>query len=173
MALNLYDVSVVPFLQTLGGVNGFLDRGLAHCQDNNIDLAEIVDTRVTQDMLPFWFQVAAVAHHSKGAIEGVKAGAFAPPTARPPLTYADLQQMVTDAITYLKALDPAEVNALQGADVVFALGERKMPFTAEGFLLSFSLPNLHFHASTAYGILRAKGVPLGKRDYMGALQLKL
>ena len=47
-----------------------------------------------------------------------------------------------------------------------------MPFTVENFLLSFSTPNLHFHASTAYGILRAKGAPLGKRDYMGALRLK-
>jgi hypothetical protein len=47
-----------------------------------------------------------------------------------------------------------------------------MPFTAEGFLLSFSLPNLHFHATTAYDILRTKGVPLGKRDYMGPLRLK-
>lgn len=173
MALNLYDVSVVPFLQTLGGVNGFLDRGLSHCQDNNLDLADIVDARVAADMLPFWFQIASVAHHSKGAIESVKAGASGPPTARPPLTYADLQNMVTDAIAYLKAQDPAEINALEGRDVVFALGERKMPFTAQGYLISFSLPNLHFHASTAYGILRAKGVPLGKRDYLGALQLKL
>lgn len=173
MALALYDVSVVPFLQTLGGVQGFLERGLSHCQDNNIDPATIVDTRVASDMLPFWFQVAAVAHHSKGAIEGVKAGVFSPPTDRPPFTYADLQAKVADAIAYLKALDPAEINALEGGDMVFLFGERKLPFTAEGFLLSFSMPNLHFHASTAYGILRAKGVPLGKRDYMGALQLKL
>jgi Domain of unknown function (DUF1993) len=48
----------------------------------------------------------------------------------------------------------------------------KMPFVAEGFLLSFSLPNFHFHATTAYDILRSKGVPLGKRDYLGQLRLK-
>lgn len=173
MALALYDVSVVPFLQTLGGVQGFLERGLSHCQDNNIDLAEIVETRVAQDMLPFWFQIFSVAHHSRGAIEGVKAGVFSPPTPKPPFSYADLQKIVADAIADLKALDPAEINALEGGDMVFLFGERKLPFTAEGFLLSFSMPNLHFHASTAYGILRAKGVPLGKRDYMGALQLKL
>ena len=55
--------------------------------------------------------------------------------------------------------------------MAFQLGERKMPFLAEGFLMSFSLPNLHFHATTAYDILRQKGAPLGKRDYMGALRL--
>ena len=47
-----------------------------------------------------------------------------------------------------------------------------MPFTAEGFLLTFSLANFHFHATTAYDILRSKGVPLGKRDYLGRIKLK-
>jgi hypothetical protein len=56
--------------------------------------------------------------------------------------------------------------------VTFQIGERKMPFVAEGFILSFSLPNFHFHAATAYDILRMKGVPIGKRDYMGQLRLK-
>ena len=56
--------------------------------------------------------------------------------------------------------------------MAFVMGERRMPFTAEGFLMSFSLPNLHFHATTAYDILRMQGVPLGKRDYLGGLRLK-
>jgi hypothetical protein len=47
-----------------------------------------------------------------------------------------------------------------------------MPFTAVGFLLSFSLPNFYFHSTTAYDILRSKGAPLGKRDFMGALRMK-
>ena len=48
----------------------------------------------------------------------------------------------------------------------------KIPFTAEGFLLSFSLPNFYFHATTAYDILRSKGVPIGKRDFLGRMRLK-
>jgi len=56
--------------------------------------------------------------------------------------------------------------------VVFQMRDFKVPFTAENFILSFSLPNFHFHATTAYDILRTKGVPLGKRDYMGALRMK-
>lgn len=173
MAISLYDLSVVPFLQTLGGVSGFMDRGLSHFQDNNIDPQEIVETRLFADMLPFWFQIVSVAHHSLGAIEGVKAGVFSPDMGRPPYTYADLQKVIADSIAGLKALDPAEVNALEGGDAAFQFGERKLPFTAEGFLLSFSKPNLYFHATTAYDILRTKGVPLGKRDFMGPLQLKL
>ena len=70
-------------------------------------------------------------------------------------------------------MTPEEVNALEGRDMVFQFGERKMPFTVEGFLMSFSMPNLHFHATTGYDILRTRGVPLGKRDYMGPLRLKV
>ncbi|MGN6451795.1 MAG: DUF1993 family protein, partial [Steroidobacteraceae bacterium] len=72
----------------------------------------------------------------------------------------------------LQEVTPAEVNALEGRDVVFQLRDFKMPFTAKGFLLSFSLPNFYFHASTAYDILRWRGVRIGKRDFMGRLRLK-
>ena len=64
------------------------------------------------------------------------------------------------------------MNALEGGEVVFQIQDFKMPFTAEGFLMSFSLPNFYFHATTAYDILRSKGVPLGKRDYMGQMRMK-
>ena len=173
MAISLYDVSVTSFLQVLGGVSGFLDRGLAHCQDNGIDPESIVETQLYQDMLPFRFQIVSVAHHSLGAIEGVKAGVFSPSGGPPDLDYAGLQALVADAAAALSALTAHEVNALEGRDMVFQLGERKMPFTAENFLMSFSLPNLHFHATTAYDILRSKGVPLGKRDYLGKMRLKV
>jgi hypothetical protein len=79
---------------------------------------------------------------------------------------------VADARAELEGLDRGEIDALVGKDMAFGLGERKLPFVAEDFVLSFSLPNLYFHATTAYDILRNKGVPLGKRDFMGALRIK-
>lgn len=173
MAISLYDVSVASFLQTLGGVAGYLDRGLSHCQDNNIDPQEIVETRLFADMLPFWFQIHSVAHHSAGAMAAMKTGEFSPSMGSPAVTYADLQKAIADAIAELKALDRAEVDALEGGVASFKFGERVIPFTTENFLLSFSTPNLHFHATTAYDILRMKGVPLGKRDYMGPLRIKM
>jgi uncharacterized protein len=171
-AISLYDLSVTSFLQTLGAVSGFLQRGLDHCQDNDIDPAEIVETRLFEDMRPFGFQIINVARHSFGAIEGVKRGNFAPPGPMPPLDYPGLQALIVDAREGLELLTTAEVNALEGCDMVFQAGDLKRSFTAEGFLMSFSLPNFHFHATTAYDILRSKGVPLGKRDYMGALRTK-
>jgi len=170
MAVTLYDLSVGCFLQTLGGVEGFLAKGLAHFKEKGVDPNEIVETRLFPDMAPFRFQIVAVAHHSAGALQGATAGAFAPPAAST-ADYAGLQKMVTDARASLEALKPEEVNALEGKDVIFSVRDMKMPFKAEGFLQSFSLPNFHFHATTAYDILRHKGVPIGKRDYLGRLKL--
>ncbi len=172
MAISLYDLSVPSYLQILGAVSGFLDRGAAHCKDKGIDPGEIVETRLYPDMLPFSFQIRSVAHHSIGALEGIKQGLFQPPPASPPLDYAGLQKMVADARKAVEAVKPEEINALEGRDVIFQLGEMKMPFTAEGFILSFSLPNFYFHATTAYDILRAKGVPLGKRYFLGQMRMK-
>ena len=172
MAIALYDLSVSCFLQTLGAVAGFMEKEIAHCRDNNIDPAEIVETRLFPDMAPFRFQIQSVAHHSFGAVEAVKAGVFNPPGKADLPDYASLQKLVADARAGLEAMKPTEVNALEGKDVSFQFRDTKLPFVAEAFLLSFSLPNFHFHATTAYDILRSKGVPVGKRDYMGRLRLK-
>jgi hypothetical protein len=173
MAIQLYDLTVASYLQTVNAVIGFMDRGLAHCRDNNLDPEEVAETRLWNDMLPFRFQIISVAHHSKGAIEGVKAGLFGPPTEQRPLNYEQLQQLAAETRDALMALSRDEVNGLEGKDMTFQIGASfKLPFTAENFLMSFSLPNFYFHAATAYDILRSKGVPLGKRDFMGQMRMK-
>jgi uncharacterized protein len=172
MAFSLYDASVANYLQTLGAVTGFLDRGLSHCKEKGVNPEEIVEARLFPDMLPFRFQIVSIAHHSRGAIEAVQKGVFLPFGGAPDLKYAALQAMVTEARDALSVMTPDAANTLIGRDVVFQAGERKLPFTAEGFLMSFSLPNFYFHATTAYGILRHKGVPLGKRDFMGRMRMK-
>ena len=172
MATSLYDLSVANYLQTLSGVIGFLEEGLTHFQAKQVDPNEIVETRLHPDMLPFRFQIQSVAHHSRGAIDGVTSGVFQPPPPIPALDYAGCQKLVADTRDALQRLTPTEVNACEGKDVTFQMGNFKLPFTAELFILSFSLPNFYFHAATAYDILRMKGVPIGKRHFMGAMRLK-
>ena len=172
MAISLYDATVAGFLQVLGAAEGVLAKGRAHCEANGIDLADVVESRLIGDMAPFRFQVTQIAHHTAGAVAGVKSGVFSPDSGPPEADYAALQTLVADARATVAALTPDAVNALEGQDVLFRFGEMKMPFTAENFLLSFSTPNLHFHATTAYDILRMRGVPLGKRDYMGRPRVK-
>ena len=122
MATSLYDLSVACFLETLRGVDGFLERGLSHFTANCVDPNEVVETRLFHDMLPFRFQVQAVAHHSLGAIQGMQRGLFEPPKNLAALDYRGLQKLVADTRETLQKLTPAEVNALDGRDVVFQLG---------------------------------------------------
>ena len=172
MAFSLYDATVANYLQILGAVGGFLEKSLTHFQEKGIDPAEIVESRLAHDMQPLRFQIVSVAHHSRGAMEAAQTGVFTPPSAKPDLDYSALQALVTEARNEVSVLTPEVVNALVGRDVTFKVGDRALPFTAEGFLMSFSLPNFFFHATTAYDILRHKGAPLGKRDFLGRLNLK-
>ena len=172
MTISLYDISVTSYLQTLGAVAGYLDKGLSHCREKSVDPGEIVETRLYPDMLPFRFQIQSLVHHSVGAIEGIKRGKFSPPKDLPAHDYPALQGLVAEARQTLQSLAPDVVNGYESAEVVFEFRERRLPFTALGFLASFSLPNFYFHATTAYDILRSKGVPVGKRDFLGQLRLK-
>ncbi len=172
MSISFYDVSVASFVQTLGAVSAFLQKGREHCEKTGVDLDEVVETRLYPDMFPFRFQVVSVAHHSLGAIRGIEAGVFGPPGGAADLDYAALEKLVADARSGLEEYDRAAIDALEQKDVEFKLGDFGMPFVGSDFVLSFSFPNFYFHAATAYDILRMKGAPIGKRDFMGVPRLK-
>ncbi len=172
MSISLFDASVASYLQVVGAVSGFLEKGKSHFTENNIDLEEVVSTRLYPDMLPFRFQVISVVHHSLGTMKALESGEFGPPTGHPDYDYAGLQGLVAETLESLGGYSAEDVNALSSGDVTFKLGEMNMPFTASNFVLSFSHPNVYFHAATAYDILRMKGVALGKRDFMGMPRMK-
>jgi hypothetical protein len=173
MAISLYDAGVLSYLQTLDAAQGFLKKGLDCCHERGTDPEEMVEAKLYEDMRPLRFQVQQTVFHSAGAIGAIRSGVLEFASERPQLDYAGLQAAVVQAAADLRALSPDEVNSWAGKDVAFRVpGRDDRVFTADGFLLSFSLPNFHFHASTAYAILRMRGVPLGKLDFMGALRLK-
>ena len=171
MALSFHDVSVGTYLQVLTAVGGVLEKGASHAAEAGLDLQEVVMTRLRDDMMPLHFQVVSVAHHSWGAMQGLQKGVFTPPSFELDKDYAGLQALVAEARNGLAGLDEAAVNALSGEAVTFKLGKRDLPFTNQNFLLSFSLPNFYFHATTTYDILRMLGVPIGKMDFLGRMKV--
>ncbi|MBL6692218.1 MAG: DUF1993 domain-containing protein [Pseudomonadales bacterium] len=171
MALSFYDITVPNYLQILNAVSGVLEKGKAHCEENGISLDDVVATRLIDDMNPFRFQVISVVHHSEGAMKGYESGEFAPPNGYGEPDYAGLQALVQGAIDYISSKDEAMVNSWQGGQVTFKLGGNELPFTTENFAQTFSMPNFYFHAATTYDILRMKGAPLGKRDFLGAMRM--
>ena len=89
------------------------------------------------------------------------------------MDYAALAGVVSDAAEKICAMGEDEINALEGGDMVFKIGDNTIPFKNEDFIQSFSLPNFYFHATTAYDILRQLGVPIGKRDFLGQMRINM
>ncbi|MGH2448703.1 MAG: DUF1993 domain-containing protein [Chloroflexota bacterium] len=172
MTLSLYAATIPSYRQTLGAVSGLLRTAQLFCADKGLEPSELIQARLAPDMLPFAYQVKSTAVHSLGAIEGVRRGVFSPDKTPPPETFADLEARITATLSALEAIEPAEVESFIGRDMRFEFGDRRIDFTAEEFLLSFSQPNFYFHATTAYDILRWKSVPIGKRDFLGRLRRK-
>jgi uncharacterized protein len=172
MPLSLYDAIIPSSLQILRAMAKLLDKAEAYCVENNLALTELIDARFATDMKPFSYQVKSVAVHSQGAIEGVRAGMFSPDETVPPSSFTGLKDRIDEAIGALDRIDDAEMASFIGRKMQFRFGERHLDFTAENFLLSFSQPNFYFHAATAYDLLRWKGMPIGKRDYTGAVRTR-
>jgi uncharacterized protein len=172
MAFSLYEATIPSYRQILGALGGLLGKAESYCAEQKLAAEEIIQARLAPDMLPFAYQVKSTTVHSLGAIEGLRKGVFSPDMTPPPQSFAALKTKIADTLAGLEAIDAAEIDAFLGRDMRFMFGERHADFTAENFLLSFSQPNFYFHATTAYDILRSKGLPLGKRDFMGRTRIK-
>ena len=173
MAFSLYEATIPSYRQILGAVGGLVGKAEAYCAEQKVAAEEIIQARLASNMLPFAYQVKSTATHSLGAIEGLRKGVFSPDMTPPPQTFSALKTTISETLAALEAIDAAEIDSFLGRDMRFAFGERQMNYTAENFLLSFSQPNFYFHATTAYDILRWKGLPLGKRDFVGRVRLKV
>ena len=172
MSFSLYDAVVPSNLQILKAIDALLDKAEAFCAEKGWAASDLIDARLAPDMLPFGYQVKSCAAHSVGGIEGVKAGRFSPDMSPWPTDFAGLHGVLQGAVTSLNGLDREAFDALADTDTEFAFGETKLPFTGANFLLLFSQPNFYFHATTAYAILRAKGMKLSKRDFLGMPRIK-
>ncbi len=171
MPLSLHAAFVPSALQMIGVARDLVGKAESWCEAEDCSEADLIGARVHPDMLPFAYQVKSVAAHTAGAIEGLRAGVFSPDVTDPPADFAGLRRSLDDAEAKLEATSVDELEGRIGAPMRFAFRDFAIDFTAEDFLLSFSQPNFYFHAATAYDILRMKGVPLGKRDFMGKLRV--
>ena len=169
MPLSLHAALIPSWLQILGAGRGWLDKAAA----SGMNEAELVEARLVEDMLPFSYQVKSMAVHSQGAIEAVRQGVFSPNFGEAlPQGFAEMRERLEVASAVLESVAEEELENFIGRPMRFEIGDKRLDFAAEDFLLSFSQPNFYFHAGMAYGILRAKGVSVGKIDYLGRLRIQ-
>ena len=173
MTISLSDVSLKTYRQLLPASLAIMKKAEKYFADEGTNLNDLAKIRLIEDMAPLTFQVFSAVHHSVGAIDALKTGEFAPPKMPKNLDFNDLIAMLEDADEKLNHFSDEEINSLSGKEIMFRMGEIEWAFTAEDFILSFSLPNFYFHVTTLYDLFRVKGLKIGKLDFAGAMRKKI
>jgi hypothetical protein len=169
MALSFYEISVPVYQQFLKALLGVLDKAEKHCAEKGIDAASIFASRLIEDMQPLTFQIMQSISHSAGAIAAIRGQQRPRPSGLD--TFAGAKNAVGEALNELEAIKPEDLEEAASRTVELKFPGREMKFTGLGYLQSYAMPQFFFHATTAYDILRHKGVPIGKRDFLGRVQL--
>ena len=167
MAISMYQASVPAFLHMLKALSAVLDKGAAHAGATGIDPAELIKARLAPDMLPLSSQVQIASDNAKGAT-GRLSGREIPKFEDFESTFDELKARIAKTVDFISSVGAGEIDGSEEKEIVLTIGGNPMTFTGQSYLINFALPNFYFHVTTAYDILRHKGVPIGKRDYMGA-----
>lgn len=168
MSFDLYAAFVPTARQLLGALPGVIDKAQSFVAEGNCSDADLLEARLAEDMWPLPWHVRSCWVHSGYALDQLQGTEFTPDFTDIPDSWDAMKAMAAEAEERLGAATREEVNDIANRDIDFVLGgEKRFSLPGERFLLGFNMPNLQFHATTFYGILRMTGVPLSKRDYMG------
>lgn len=167
MTISMYQASVPVFRRGLGALGAILDKTAAHCVEQKIEESALLRARLFPDMFDFTKQVQVAADFAKGGAARL-AGLEPPKYDDNEASFAELKARVERTVAYLGTFTAAQIDGSEQRRISYQLGRFPIDMQGLPYLLDFVLPNFYFHYTTAYDLLRHNGVPLGKRDYMGA-----
>jgi len=166
MSLSMYDASVPVFVRALRNLDQVLAKGEAHARDKGADPDTLLQSRLIFDMLPLVRQVQiATDMATRGASR--LAGVEPRSVEDNETTFEQLHARIAAAIAHLESFTPAQFEGSETRAVSFKTRAGELKFDGQAYLLTYVLPNLYFHATTAYNLLRRNGVGIGKTDFLG------
>ena len=168
MSLSMHQASVPALLQILDSLSAVIDKAAAHCEARKIDPATLMGYRLAPDMFAFARQIQVATDNAKG-IAARLAGVEIPKLADDETTFDELKARLAKVSEFIGALPAAQFEGAETRPIALKLGGHEVKYTGANYLFGYGLPNFYFHASTAYDILRHAGVPVGKRDFLGAV----
>ncbi|ASY63877.1 hypothetical protein SJ05684_c24370 [Sinorhizobium sojae CCBAU 05684] len=168
MQLTMYALTVPAFTRGFTALNGLLDKAEAFAADRGTSLAELFDARLAPDMLPLSGQIQRASDTAKNAI-GRLTSLEAPRLPDDEQDFAALHERIARTVAFIETVKPDDLDGSETRDVTLSFPNLKVTFNGADYLLQFVLPNFYFHVTTAYDILRHKGVPIGKADFIGRL----
>jgi uncharacterized protein len=166
MKISMHQASAPRFANTLRNLSAILDKGQAHCEAKKIDPAVMAGMRLVADMFPLSRQVQIACDTAKGAVARL-AGVDIPKHEDTEQTLAELKQRIAKTIDFVLSVNPEKIDGSEERAVTLRLGGKDVTYAGLQYLLGHAYPNFYFHVTTAYDILRANGVDIGKRDYIG------
>ncbi len=166
MSLSLHEASIGLMIPMLKNLSALLAKGAAYIAAKGIDETAITEARLAPDMLPFTRQIYIATDTAKGCAARL-AGVETPSYPDVETTIPDLQARIAKTIAFLESVDAAAVAAADDKPIQLKFGPNMVDFTGKSYVTSFVLPNFYFHVGIAYALLRAAGVEIGKRDYLG------
>jgi hypothetical protein len=173
MPFSMSQASLPVFDIGLTALSAVLDKGEAFATAKKIDPAVLLHSRLAPDMLDLVRQVQIATDGAKNGSSRL-AGVEAPRYEDNETTIEQLKARVAKTVAYLKTLDRAKIDASADREITFPLGPTNMGhMKGDDYLNHFMLPNFYFHLTAAYAILRHSGVEIGKRDFLGAIPLKM
>jgi hypothetical protein len=150
----------------LNNLVGILEKGAGHCRENDIDESVMVGARLFPDMFPLARQVQIASDIAKRG--GARLAGLEPDAVEDnEKTFHELIERVRNVIAFLDTLEPEQIEGSEDRPITFRLRGADVTMAGQVFLLNFVMPNVYFHITTAYDILRHNGVVLGKPDYLG------
>jgi hypothetical protein len=162
----MYKASVPVVLNALTNLKTILGKAEAWAAEKNVKEATVLNARLALDMLPFSKQIQLVSDTAKGLAARL-GGVENPSYADDEVTFAELHARLQKTIDFVKSVDAKGFEGSETREIVMKFPNRSMEFTGLSYLTGFAIPNLFFHVTTAYAILRHSGVPLGKNDFLG------
>jgi len=163
----VYDLAIAPLLRSLKNIDAIVSKVEAHlAADSNIEESTLVQARLFPNMRPFVYQIRVMTDTAKGAAARLS-GTTLPSWADDEATFAEVHQRIGKAITFLSGFKASDFDGSEERAIELKLGPRTVNFVGKDYIANFVLPNFYFHLVTAYNILRASGVDIGKRDYLG------
>jgi uncharacterized protein len=166
MSVSLYDVSVPVFTRMLTNLLAIMDKAEANAGERKFDTAVLANARLAPDMIPFRGQIMIATDHVKGCVSRL-AGRDVPSWPDTEETFAELRARITKALDLAATVTAKDLEGSETRQVTLKIGGNDMTMTGLDYLNQRAMPNFYFHITTAYAILRANGVPIGKRDYIG------
>ncbi|WP_224702264.1 DUF1993 domain-containing protein [Devosia aquimaris] len=166
MTVSLYDVSVPVFTRMLTNLLSIMDKAEANAADRKFDTSVLSNARLAPDMIPFRGQIMIATDHVKGCVSRL-AGHEVPSWPDTEETFDQLRTRIRKALDLLATTKREDFVDSATRQVTLKLGGNDVTMAGLDYLNQRALPNFYFHVTTAYAILRANGVPIGKRDYIG------